>query len=108
MSCTREPRGFPVMSFKSGFIPLIFFGIVAPSTLLAQTQTSSPLAPPMYMGVESSTPQAKQFRLGNLRITGNTHTKLFVIMRMIPLVEGDIFNQPLWDFGLDQLNRSGL
>jgi outer membrane protein insertion porin family len=43
-----------------------------------------------------------------LTITGNTHTKLFVILRMLPLAEGDIFNQPLWEFGLDQINRSGL
>ena len=27
---------------------------------------------------------------------------------MIPLTEGDIFNQSLWDFGLEQINRSGL
>jgi len=27
---------------------------------------------------------------------------------MIPLTEGDIFNQSLWEFGLDQINRTGL
>ena len=27
---------------------------------------------------------------------------------MIPLTEGDIFNQSLWEFGIEQINRSGL
>jgi outer membrane protein insertion porin family len=70
---------------------------------LAQTIAISPLAPP-----GSATSQSNQFRLGKLTITGNTHAKLFVILRMIPLNEGDIFNQSLWDFGIDQINRSGL
>ena len=43
-----------------------------------------------------------------LTITGNSHTKEFVIRRMIPLTEGDLFNQSLWDFGIEQINRSGL
>ena len=70
---------------------------------LAQTIAISPLAPP-----GAATSQTNQFRLGNLTITGNTHAKVFVILRMIPLNEGDIFNQSLWDFGIDQINRSGL
>ena len=70
----------------------------------AQALISSPLAPPAV----SSPPQARQFRLGNLEFTGNTRTKQFVIRRMIPLTEGDIFNQSLWEFGLEQINRSGL
>jgi len=84
------------------------FLCIATQQSLAQTQVASPLAPPMFTNATPATPQAKQFRLGDLRITGNTHTKLFVILRMIPLVPGDIFNQSLWDYGLDQLNRSGL
>ena len=67
----------------------------------AQTHPSSPLAPPAFS-------QARQFRLGKLTFTGNTHTKQFVIRRMIPLTEGDIFNQSLWEFGLEQIARSGL
>src|SRR6185503_7517155 len=70
----------------------------------AQAPISSPLAPPAF----SSPPQAQQFRLGQLEFVGNTHTKQFVIRRMIPLTEGDIFNQSLWEFGLEQVNRSGL
>jgi outer membrane protein insertion porin family len=75
---------------------------------LAQTHPSSPLAPPAFSPKPSASSQANQFKLGHLSVTGNTHTKLFVIMRMIPLNEGDIFNQSLWDFGIDQINRSGL
>lgn len=74
----------------------------APS--MAQQNVISPLAPPAF----SSPYQTKQFRLGKLTFTGNTHTKEFVIRRMIPLTEGDIFNQSLWEFGLEQINRSGL
>jgi outer membrane protein insertion porin family len=88
--------------------------ITATSTMIAitlwpsltQTHASSPLAPPAVS--RSASVQANQFRLGKLTVTGNTHTKLFVILRMIPLNEGDIFNQSLWDFGIDQINRSGL
>jgi outer membrane protein insertion porin family len=80
----------------------------APS--LAQTHASAPLAPPAFSSTSTSPApsQAKQFRLGKLTFTGNTHTKEFVIRRMIPLTEGDIFNQSLWEFGLEQINRSGL
>ena len=56
----------------------------------------------------SSPSQARQFRLGKLTFAGNAHTKEYVIRRMIPLTEGDIFNQSLWEFGLEQINRSGL
>ncbi|MEK6288524.1 MAG: BamA/TamA family outer membrane protein [Acidobacteriota bacterium] len=75
---------------------------------MAQRTGASPLAPPAISSAPATASQAKQFRLGKLRITGNTHTKLFVILRMIPLSEGDIFNQSLWEFGLVQINRSGL
>src|SRR2546425_6092919 len=68
---------------------------------VAQVNAGSPLAPPV-------TSQAKQFRLADLKITGYRHTKLFVILRMIPISPGDIFNRSLWDFGIEQLNRSGL
>lgn len=95
------------MNFKATAFALIFQCLSVPE-LYAQTDTASPLMPPVYSPAIPTTPQAKQFRLGDLRITGNTHTKLFVIMRMIPLVQGEIFNQSLWDYGLDQLNRSGL
>src|SRR5690349_9415444 len=95
------------MTLKPTAFALIFLCIATPQ-LRAQTQVASPLAPPMYSNATPTAPQAKQFRLGDLRITGNTHTKLFVILRMIPLAQGDIFNQSLWDYGLEQLNRSGL
>lgn len=75
---------------------------------MAQKNYSSPLAPPSLSSTSANGSQAKQFRLGKLTITGNTHTKEFVIRRMIPLTEGDIFNQSLWEFGIEQLNRSGL
>ena len=84
--------------------------LIAMSALpsMAQTRGSSPLTPPAYSSTSAVPSQAKQFKLGELRVTGNTHTKLFVILRMIPLAEGDIFNQSLWEFGLEQINRSGL
>jgi outer membrane protein insertion porin family len=82
----------------------VLFSVLALITSASgQTIAISPLAPP-----PSSNPQTNQFRLGKLTVTGNTHTKLAVILRMIPLNPGDIFNQSLWDFGIDQLNRSGL
>jgi len=57
---------------------------------------SSPLAPPILSS------QVKAFRLGELNIDGNVHTKLIVILRMIPISSGDIFNQSLWELGLEQ------
>jgi outer membrane protein insertion porin family len=79
------------------------------SPISAQTNHGSPLAPPPLLTSNPGThEQGKQFRLGHLVIAGNTHTKLFVILRMIPLSEGDIFNQSLWEAGLEQINRSGL
>src|SRR6185295_66284 len=63
---------------------------------------SSPLAPPILSS------QVKAFRLGELNIDGNVHTKLIVILRMIPISSGDIFNQSLWELGLEQINRSRL
>ncbi|HLF84327.1 MAG TPA: BamA/TamA family outer membrane protein [Blastocatellia bacterium] len=74
----------------------------APS--MALQSVIAPLASPAF----SSPSQAKQFRLGKLTFTGNTHTKEFVIRRMIPLTEGDIFNQSLWEFGLEQVNSTRL
>jgi outer membrane protein insertion porin family len=94
--------------------------LVLTSTILgscfAQEPAVSPLAPPLSglmfireaISSSSAPSQAKQFRLGKLSITGNTHTKEFVVRRMIPLSEGDIFNQSLWEFGIAQINRSGL
>jgi outer membrane protein insertion porin family len=80
--------------------------LIATSAALgvAQQIAISPLAPPAF----SYPSQARQFRLRKLGFTGNTHTKEFVIRRMIPLTEGDILNQSLWEFGLEQINRSGL
>jgi outer membrane protein insertion porin family len=71
------------------------------ATGAARVNATSLLAPPTAC-------QTKQFRLGDLKITGYRHTKLFVILRMIPISPGDIFNQSLWDLGIEQLNRSGL
>jgi outer membrane protein insertion porin family len=68
----------------------------------AQSAATPPLAPP------SVSSQVKPFRLGELDISGNVHTKLIVILRMIPISQGDIFNQSLWDLGLEQINRSRL
>ena len=68
----------------------------------AQSAATSPLAPPLLYS------QVKPFRLGNLDISGNVHTKLIVILRMIPISQGDIFNQSHWDLGLEQINRSRL
>ncbi|MFY9558064.1 MAG: BamA/TamA family outer membrane protein, partial [Blastocatellia bacterium] len=84
---------------------LILLGTTS-ATNVAQTNPTSPLAPPSVSSTLAS--QAKQFRLGKLTITGNTHTKLYVILRMIPIAEGDIFNQSLWEIGLEQINRSAL
>lgn len=98
---------FPAITISS--LKLMNFKLVAATFVLlavfagqphAQTIVVSPLAPP--------TAQTNQFRLGNVTVTGNSHTKLFVILRMIPLNPGDIFNQSLWDLGTDQINRSGL
>jgi outer membrane protein assembly factor BamA len=66
----------------------------------------SPLAPPLFLDREPA-PSTQQFRLGDLKITGNTHTKLYVILRMIPISPGEIFNTSLWELGLEQINRSG-
>lgn len=63
---------------------------------------ASPLARSAFSSASAPASQAKPFRLGHLTIAGNAHTKLFVILRMIPLAEGDIFNQSLWEFGLEQ------
>jgi outer membrane protein insertion porin family len=58
------------------------------------------LAPLCYGG--------QQYRLGRVHFTGNAHTDEFVIRRMIPLNEGDIFNTVKWEQGLEQISRSGL
>lgn len=81
----------------------LILNAVAAASAMAQQNAISPLAPAL-----SSPSQARQFRLGKLTIAGNTYTKEYVIRRMIPLTEGDIFNQSLWEFGLEQINRSGL
>ncbi len=51
---------------------------------------------------------SKQFFLRELNVTGNKRTRLPVILRMIPLREGDLFDQLKWEQGIDALNRSGL
>jgi outer membrane protein insertion porin family len=73
----------------------------------AQDRCSS-LVPRLLLDPASLSGGAQQFRLGNLNITGNTHTKLYVILRMIPISPGEIFNTSLWELGLEQMNRSGL
>jgi len=88
------------MNIKLIALLLALLGLSAAAGF-AQAIAVSPLAPP-------GSSQTNQFRLGKLTVTGNTHAKLFVILRMIPLNEGDIFNQSLWDFGIDQINHSGL
>ena len=95
------------MNIKTISAALVTIAVIAwPS--LGQTLASSPLAPPATSNQPLPKTQANQFRLGHLTVTGNIQTKLFVILRMIPLNEGDVFNQSLWDFGIDQINRSGL
>ena len=81
---------------------VLFLLLVSIASTKAQTIAIAPLAPP------SANSQTNQFRLGELAVKGNTHTRVSVILRMIPLNPGDIFNQTLWQLGIDQLNRSGL
>ncbi|HSE97569.1 MAG TPA: BamA/TamA family outer membrane protein [Blastocatellia bacterium] len=52
--------------------------------------------------------QARQFRIGRIEFKGNERVRELIIRRMIPLQEGDIFNQVKWEEGLEQINRSGL
>ena len=51
---------------------------------------------------------SKQFYLRHLNVSGNKRTRLQVVLRMIPLREGDLFDQSKWEQGIDALNRSGL
>ena len=51
---------------------------------------------------------SQQFSLRHLSVTGNKRTRVEVILRMIPLREGDVFDQVKWEQGIDALNRSGL
>ncbi|HWP43737.1 MAG TPA: BamA/TamA family outer membrane protein [Blastocatellia bacterium] len=51
---------------------------------------------------------SQQFRIGRIQFAGNEDVDELVIRRMIPLEEGDIFNQALWEQGIEQINRSGL
>lgn len=53
-------------------------------------------------------PASKQFFLRHLSVTGNERTRVHVVLRMIPLREGDLFDQLKWEQGIDALNRSGL
>jgi outer membrane protein insertion porin family len=101
LTATAQLRRLNLMNLKA--IAGFTLSVLTAPMVVAQTIATSPLAPPL-----SSNVQTNQFKLGHLTVTGNKHTKLFVIMRMIPLNEGDLFNQSLWDFGIDQLNRSGL
>ncbi|HXG67994.1 MAG TPA: BamA/TamA family outer membrane protein [Blastocatellia bacterium] len=52
--------------------------------------------------------EAQQYRLGRLEFTGNFRTKASVLRRMIALDEGDIFNYPAFERGLERINRTGL
>ncbi len=58
--------------------------------------------------VTSSRPQAQQFRLGHLGFSGNVHTKVSLLLWLIPLNSGDLFDQSKWELGIDQINRLGL
>jgi outer membrane protein insertion porin family len=51
---------------------------------------------------------SRQFLLRQLSVTGNKRTREQVILRMIQLREGDVFDQVKWEQGIDALNRSGL
>ena len=51
---------------------------------------------------------SQQFSLRKLSVTGNKRTRVEVILRMIPLREGDVFDQIKWEQGIEALNRSGL
>ena len=59
-------------------------------------------------GGTSSRSEAQQFRLGNLNFSGNAHTKVGLLLWLIPLNSGDIFDQSKWELGIDQINRLGL
>ncbi len=104
--CSDKVASRCSMNIKTVSAALAIISMIPWPSLFAQTQSTSQLAPPAFSTASMS--QAKQFRLRRLGISGHTHTKLFVILRMIPLSEGDIFNQSLWEFGLEQINRSGL
>ena len=56
----------------------------------------------------SPRPPAQQFRLGKLTFSGNVHTKVSLLLWLIPLNSGDIFDQSKWELGLDQINRLGV
>lgn len=68
------------------------------------------LAPAQQLASNAAVQQqpSKQFFLRHLNVTGNKRTRLEVVLRMIPLREGDLFNQLKWEEGLEALNRSGL
>ncbi|HET9532330.1 MAG TPA: POTRA domain-containing protein, partial [Blastocatellia bacterium] len=68
------------------------------------------LSPPDYGRaiVSAAILHSQQYRIGRIVITGNQRVRELVIRRMIPLEEGDIFNQTLWEQGLEQINHSGL
>src|SRR5262249_52139119 len=79
-----------LMYLKLILITLALIGITA-DPVRAQDYYS-PLAPS-----SNPTSSVQQFRLKDLTITGNTHTKLYVILRMIPISPGEIFNTSLWE-----------
>jgi outer membrane protein insertion porin family len=81
--------------------------LIPASAIAQQSAPMSPLTPPLISD-NTSVNGTQQYRLGKLMISGNIRTKEIVIRQMIPLEEGDLFNQSKWDFGIDQLNRSGL
>jgi outer membrane protein insertion porin family len=81
-----------------------------PMLIVALTVFLAPIAPAQQPASNPAVQQqpSKQFFLRHLNVTGNKRTQLQVVLRMIPLREGDLFNQLKWEEGLDALNRSGL
>ena len=59
-------------------------------------------------GPISSGLQAQQFRLGHLTFTGNVHTRESLLLWLIPLNSGDVFDQSKWELGIEQINRLGV
>jgi outer membrane protein assembly factor BamA len=105
IECSERNQDKPWYSMYHKLISITLALIAITANHARAQDRYSPLAPPLSLTLTRS-PQ--QFKLGDLNITGNTHTKLYVILRMIPISPGEIFNTSLWDLGLEQINRSGL
>jgi len=109
------------MHLINGFFGFISALLVIEPACFAQKQntgvtiTDMPTSEPIQLerfAMAASVPPcsraAQQFRLRQLTITGNVRTKEVVILHMIPLEPGDIFNQARWETGIAEINRSGL